>query len=277
MLQRQSLMPGLLLFLLSVICACGQSSGEALGSLRAENPGSVVSNEAGAVPEGKPPLREDSPPSMGFEADEKPASDEVALNPKTPPRLGPPTLESPRPVMEEVLKVVQDKKGRHTAQVLRRGDKQLVLRDGRPGPEYDRVGEVAFSEDGSSLAYEALRGEERFLVVDGQELPLKATIFPGSLRMSPDNKRLALVAQAGSQWQVLVDGRPGPPFDFVFTDSVKFSPDAKRFGYLALKEAKLQVVVDHEIKRELDILAEGTEVLADTLSLYEESEGEKKP
>jgi hypothetical protein len=62
-------------------------------------------------------------------------------------------------VADQILKVVKDKSGRHTAEVVQRGEKNLVIRDGQPGPEYDQVGEVAFSADGRSLAYEARRGE----------------------------------------------------------------------------------------------------------------------
>jgi len=276
MARWQFLLEGFLVLILLFLWGCGQSAGEASPAPPLDKSGPAFPQRPGLAPENQPFQGEDTPPATAPLGNENPSPEEVALNQQSPPRLGPPTMEPPRPPAEEILKVVHDRKGRHTAQVIRRGDRQLVLRDGRPEPEYDRVGEISFSEDGSSLAYEARRGEERFLVVDGQELPLKATIFPGSLKLGPDNRRLALVAQAGSQWQVLVDGCPGPPFDFIFTDSLKFSPDGRRFGYLALKEAKLQVVVDHIIRRELDILAEGAEVLADTLSLYEETGEDRK-
>ena len=81
--------------------------------------------------------------------------------------------------------VVRDDNGRHTARVLQRQDKQVVVRDGREGPEYDRVSGVTFSADGASLAYEAQRGREHLLVLDDREWPLTAQVVRDSLRVAP--------------------------------------------------------------------------------------------
>lgn len=206
---------------------------------------------------------------------EKPFPPPTPPQAQTPPQVEPPSPARTGTPKEEVLKAVKDRSGRHTAQVVQRGDKQVVIRDGQSGLEYDQVGEVAFSADGNSLAYEAKQGEAHLLVLDGREWPLNAEVVQGSLKVSPDNLRLALAARAGGKWQVMVNGRPDPPFDFVFTETLKFSPDGKHFGYLALKEEKLQVVVDGQVKRQLEVLTEGKEALADTLSLYEDAKEEK--
>ena len=167
---------------------------------------------------------------------------------------------------EKVLKVVQDRENRHTAWVVQQGDKQVVIRDGQPGPEYDRIGAVAFSADGSTLAYEAMKGKQRVVVLDDQEWPLDAEMVQDSFRMSPDHKRLALIACARNKCQVMVDGRPDPPFDFVFPNTLKFSPTSKHTGYLALKGEKLLVVVDGQVRGHLDILTEGNKALTGFLS-----------
>jgi hypothetical protein len=179
---------------------------------------------------------------------------------------------------EKVLKVVKDRKDRHSARVVQRGAKQVVIRDGKPGPEYDWIGAVAFSADGRSLAYEALKGKQRVVVLDEQEWPLEAEVVQGSLTMSPDSKRLALVAYAKDKCQVMVDGRPDPPFDYIFTDTLRFSPDSQHFGYLALKGKKLQVVVDGKVRDRLDILTEGNHTLTVYLSqAASPAGGEEKP
>jgi len=188
-----------------------------------------------------------------------------------------PSPVKPAPVPEKVLKVIKDRKGKHTAQVVQRGAKQVVIRDGRRGQEYDEVSHLTFSADGRSLAYEAQRGQARLLVLDNHEWPLNTQVVDGSFELSPDNRRLAMVGRVGGKWQVMVEGHPHQPFDFVFTDTLKFSPDSKRVGYLALKGGMLQVVVDGEVVRQRNILIAGEEALKRALSRTKEAGAARGP
>jgi hypothetical protein len=178
---------------------------------------------------------------------------------------------------DKVLKVVKDRKGRHQAKVVQRGAKQLVVRDSQPGPEYDRIGALAFSADGRILAYEAWKGQQQVVVLGEQEWPLEAEVVQDSFRMSPDSKRLALVACANHKCQVMVDGRPDPPFDFIFPPTLKFSPNSKHIGYLALKGGKLLVVVDGKVVDHLDILTEGSQALKESLSRADQADVAQTP
>lgn len=194
-------------------------------------------------------------------------------NPASPPAPAPspPLVEPPfsgltAPETEAVLKVVQDQSGRHHAQVVQRQDKQVVIRDGLPGPPYDWVGEVAFSADGESLAYEAKNGREQVMVLDDREWPLKAVVVHDSIRVSPDHKRLALAARHQDKWQAMVDARPDPPVDFIFMETFRFSPNSRHLGYLALKGNKLVAVADGTVRGRWDILALGDRVLDEALS-----------
>jgi hypothetical protein len=199
--------------------------------------------------------------------------------PSTPPQPSPspPQVESssqanPAPVADQILTLVKDQSGRHTAQVVQRGPKQVVILDGQSGPEYDQISEVTFSADGNSLVYEAKKGKEHLVVLDGKEWPLKAQVVQESFRLSPDNKRLALIAWHQDKWQVMLDGHPDPPFDFIFMDSLKFSPDSKHVGYLALMKGKLTAVVDGRVRGQWDILATGNNTLAELLKQAEDTE-----
>jgi hypothetical protein len=178
---------------------------------------------------------------------------------------------------DKVLKVVKDRKGRHTARVVQRGAKQLVVRDEQPGPEYDQIGAIAFSADGRILAYEARKGKQQVVVLGEQEWPLEAEVVQDSFRMSPDSKRLALIACAKNKWQVMVDGRPDPPFDFIFPQTLEFSPDSKHIGYLALKVGKLLVVMDGKVQSHLDILTEGSKALTEFLSRADQADVAQTP
>jgi len=167
--------------------------------------------------------------------------------------------------------VVRDDSGRHTVRVVQRGDKQVVVRDGRLGMEYDKVSGITFSADGSSLAYEAKRGGEHFMVLDDREWPLAAQVVQDSFRVSPDDKRLALVARHQGKWQVMVDARPDPPFDFIFADTLKFSPNSAHTGYLAIKGQRLVAVVDGQVRGQRDILPPEARNLEDLLRQAEDN------
>ena len=191
---------------------------------------------------------------------------------QSPPQVAPAPQAKPASVNDKVLRVVTDKKGRHQAKVVQRGDKQVVILDEKPGPEYDRIGAVVFSADGRTLVYEARKGKQQVVVLGEEEWPLKAEVVQDSFRMSPDNKRLALIACANHKYQVMVDGRPDSPFDFVFPPTLKFSPNSKHIGYLALRGGKLQVVVDGKVVGRLDILTEGRQALTESLSRADQAD-----
>jgi hypothetical protein len=160
--------------------------------------------------------------------------------------------------------------------VVQRDDKQVVVRDGKPGPEYDHIGEVAFSADGESLAYEAQKGKQHLMVLDDKEWPLKAEVVQESFKVSPDNKRLALVTWHQDKWQVMVDGRPDPPFDFIFAETLKFSPNSTHTGYLALTGDKLAAVVDGKVRGQWSILPLGDKALQEALNQADATDVAKK-
>jgi hypothetical protein len=190
----------------------------------------------------------------------------------SPPQVESPSQANPSPMADQILTLVKDRSSRHTAQVVQRGTKQVVILDGQSGPEYDQISEVTFSADGNSLVYEAKKGKEHLVVLDGKEWPLSAQVVQESFLLSPDNKRLALVAWHQDKWQVMVDGRPDPPFDFIFMDTLKFSPDSKHTGYLALMKGKLTAVMDGKVRGQWDILAAGNKTLEELLKQAENIE-----
>jgi len=169
----------------------------------------------------------------------------------------------------KVLKVVKAPTGSQTAEIVQRGDKQMVRVDGIPGPEYDDIAGLTFMVDGHHMAYEAQRDGKWLLVLDGKEWPLDAEVAHDSIMVSPDYRRLALLGHFKGKWQAMVDGHPGPPFDFIWRETIRFSPDSEHLGYLALEGNKVVVVVDGKVKERLDILKEGQETLSDLLKSME--------
>jgi hypothetical protein len=169
----------------------------------------------------------------------------------------------------KVLKVVKAPKGNQIAEIVQRGDKQMVRVDGIPGPEYDDIAGLTFMVDGHHMAYEAQRDGKWLLVLDGKEWPLDAEVAHDSIMVSPDYRRLALLGHFKGKWQAMVDGHPGPPFDFIWRETMQFSPDSEHVGYLALEGNKVAVVVDGKVRQRLDILKEGKETLGDHLKSME--------
>lgn len=134
--------------------------------------------------------------------------------------------------------------GRRVAYVARRGEKFLVVVDGKEDPEYDRirVGAPSFSPDSRRIAYFAERGGKTFAVIDGIESQpfdhssSEAPIF------SPDSRRVVYLADHGKQTHLVIDGvetvEPG------YVGSPVFSKTGKRIAFVIVRDEKWLVVVD---------------------------------
>jgi len=77
------------------------------------------------------------------------------------------------PIPSGVVRSVVSGDGCHVAFVVARGDKQFVVVDCQPGPEYDWIlkDTLVFSLDGKRVAYGAWKGGKWVVVVDGQAGP----------------------------------------------------------------------------------------------------------
>ena len=95
------------------------------------------------------------------------------------------------------------------------GDSWFRVIDGQRGKAFDALGvSFVFSPDGKRFAYTASKGQQRFLVVDGEpQVPIEG-IVDHSLTFSPDSRRLAYaVAKADRRAYLVVDGKAGPIHD----------------------------------------------------------------
>jgi hypothetical protein len=144
------------------------------------------------------------------------------------------------------------------AYVAWRGEKQFVVTDGQPGPEYDAImeGRPIFSPDSKRVAYGSQKGDKQFVVIDGQAGPEYAGLTEGSLVFSPDSKRVAYIAKKGEKWFVVADGQAGPEYDRIYY-KVTFSPDSKHIAYPAAKGKKWFVVIDGQAGPEYEVIVKG--------------------
>ena len=120
---------------------------------------------------------------------------------------------------------------------------------------------LAFSPDGTRLAYLAALGGKWFVVVDGREGKHYDNVVMPERVFSPDGKRTAYWGRVGDKWHGVVDGKEGKPHDgpgiaamaenyqlaILATGSLVFSPDSRRFAYVAQEgdeELEFALVVD---------------------------------
>jgi len=121
------------------------------------------------------------------------------------------------------------------------GGGRFVVVDGQAGTEYKWVTSLIFSPDGKRVAYTARKGEKSLVVVDGKPGAEYDDILKDFPIFSPDGKRVAYVARKDQKYLVVVEGQAGAEYDKIY--NLVFSPDGQ-LAYKAEKDGKLLVVLD---------------------------------
>jgi len=114
--------------------------------------------------------------------------------------------------------------GKQFAAMVSQTGGEKVIVNGISDPVFDWVSNLAFSPDGSRVAYFAQKGEERMLIVDGKVISRNVD---GRFVFGADGKRIAYVAEEKSSaddvnrkaW-VVIDGVRGPIFDEIVAGPV---------------------------------------------------------
>ena len=171
-----------------------------------------------------------------------------------------PRIVSERPItqisfsswIQETFRVSPD--NRRVAYVIKVGNKQCVVVDGKEEKQYDGIGanSLIFSPDSKRVAYGARLGNNWFVVVDRKEKKQYDDIAKGTPLFSPDSKRVAYGAREGVTWFVVVDEKEEKQYDDIGQGSPLFSPDSKRVAYGARVGNKWCVVVDRKEEKQYD-------------------------
>ena len=105
--------------------------------------------------------------------------------------------------------------GGRVVYAARRGAGWVVV-DGRPGPTFDGIGEIAIGARGR-LAYAAERNGRWHVIVDGaaDRAPGWTAILAHTLAYSPDGAHLVYAAEDAAGVHVVVDGVAGPAWSAV--------------------------------------------------------------
>ena len=124
-------------------------------------------------------------------------------------------------------------------------NKEFVLQDGKPGPEFDRIEDLVLSPAGGTAAYRARQGinvglDEKWSMVVGTKSGATHPVL-GAPRFTSDG-RLVYMAGSGTKQFVVVDGTRGEEYDTVGT--LVFSPDGRSVAHAASRDGKSFIVVD---------------------------------
>ncbi len=127
----------------------------------------------------------------------------------------------------------------HWACIAFLGTRSAAVVDGREGAGYDQVAGFQFGAEGGHFAYAATRGTQMACVTDAGEG--KPYTHVGGPWLSPDGRHVAYTAmRADSRTVVVLDGREQAPHMGVSDDGVGFSPDSKHLAYAAMDAADPQ-------------------------------------
>ena len=137
-----------------------------------------------------------------------------------------------------------DSTGALRAAVFAADGKEWLATGADVGDRFDVVDleAIAFSPDGSRLAYAAMEGGSWWIVIGPERLgPWTDVSEP---RFGGDGRHFAFLAQAADGWHAVVDGIPGSAFETVQPHTLQFSPDGQHVALVARSKGCAVVVVD---------------------------------
>lgn len=146
--------------------------------------------------------------------------------------------------------------GAHLAYIGLKAGRQCLVIDQKPGPEYDEVDPyfLRFTADGRHVGYRAQKGDRWMVVLDGREGAACEGILDWAL--SPDGAREAIAVRSGGRWFVEVDGKPAPACDGIGLPLL-FSAEGKHLAWRSLSAGKWTVVSDSQSGGAWDMIASG--------------------
>jgi len=143
------------------------------------------------------------------------------------------------------VRVAKDASGKIIASGVASRTKEIMVVDGKPGEEFDKIEDPVFAPGSGVVAYRARIGidvgvNEQWCMVVGTKRGDTSPVL-GRPRYTADGRLVYTLGSEGKFW-VVVDGRRSEEYDSV-SDPV-FSPDGRSIAYAATKGGKSFIVMD---------------------------------
>ena len=129
----------------------------------------------------------------------------------------------------------------------RKGDKELMVTDGKEGPLYDQVLQQQAIPGHPGVAYVAQKGQQFFVVRGTLIGQAYDGIVDRSLCFSDNGSRMAYRAIKGNSEVMVVDGQEGPACEKIINNSFAFNADSKHYHYAISGNKGIQLVIDGQI------------------------------
>lgn len=125
--------------------------------------------------------------------------------------------------------------GKHVAYLAKLGKAVRMVFDGVEGPAFQEITALSFGPKGGRFAYLASNGSRLFKVLDGIVDSSIAGLGETGLVWSPDGRHVACsVASSKDDWYVQIDDQRGPPY-FAIGPPV-FSADGEHLAFWGVKK-----------------------------------------
>lgn len=131
-----------------------------------------------------------------------------------------------------------------------------VVKNGEPGPIWEEVKLLAFSPDGSRLAYTARQNDQWHVVEGDSKSPGYKTVL--RVTFSPDSKSLGYIARSKEGAFVVLNGQKQAVYEAVMGELI-FSSNSQRLAYSVLEKTvlgknRMRMVLDGKIGEPYDFI-----------------------
>jgi roadblock/LC7 domain-containing protein len=145
--------------------------------------------------------------------------------------------------------------GKHVAYAALKGGLRYLVMDNDWKSEYEGYAYPTFSPVGNRFAYVAAQGGKALVVVDGK--PESKHSLVNDLIFSPNGRHVAYFATDGNEFTVIVDGKPGRKHRTGAIGTLRFTPDGRGVAYVAVTGTQYHIVLDGQDGPRFDGLSPG--------------------
>jgi Tol biopolymer transport system component len=147
---------------------------------------------------------------------------------------------------------------------IKKGDRWVVIFDGKEGDAYDAVASPAFSADGKQFAYSATLDGKTFLVINGVAQETQYSSIT-EIAFSPDGQQIAYVANKNEKYVVVLNQKEGKEYNEIGALETKtgsayliFSSNSKNLAYKVVENQQQFIVVNNQEGKRYDSISKFT-------------------